>query len=342
MVPFSVLDLSPIPEGATAADALRNTLDLARHAEALGYRRYWLAEHHSMPGIASAATSIVIGHVAAGTRSIRVGSGGIMLPNHAPLVIAEQFGTLESLFPGRIDLGLGRAPGTDMLTAQALRRDLATDVDRFPEDVAELRAYLSPAAPGQRIRAVPGEGLQVPIWLLGSSLYSAQLAALLGMPFAFASHFAPAAMVQALGIYRSQFRPSAALDRPHAMLGVNVIAADTDREAERLFTSLQQSFVNLRRGRPGRLPPPIENMASFASPAEQAQLQQALACSFAGGPDTVRAGLAAFIERTGADELIVSGHIYDHAARLRSFALAAEVRDSLAAGARQRAPGIVS
>jgi luciferase family oxidoreductase group 1 len=342
MVPFSVLDLSPIPEGATAADALHNTLDLARHAEALGYRRYWLAEHHSMPGIASAATSIVIGHVAAGTRSIRVGSGGIMLPNHAPLVIAEQFGTLESLFPGRIDLGLGRAPGTDMLTAQALRRDLATDVDRFPEDVAELRAYLSPAAPGQRIRAVPGEGLQVPIWLLGSSLYSAQLAALLGMPFAFASHFAPAAMVQALGIYRSQFRPSAALDRPYAMLGVNVIAADTDREAERLFTSLQQSFVNLRRGRPGRLPPPIENVAGFASPAEQAQLQQALACSFVGRPGTVRAGLATFIERTGADELVVSGHIYDHAARLRSFALAAEVRNSLADGARQRAPGIVS
>jgi luciferase family oxidoreductase group 1 len=342
MVPFSVLDLSPIPEGAAAADALRNTLDLARHAEALGYRRYWLAEHHNMPGIASAATSIVIGHVAAGTRSIRVGSGGIMLPNHAPLVIAEQFGTLESLFPGRIDLGLGRAPGTDMLTAQALRRDLATDVDRFPEDVAELRAYLSPAVPGQRIRAVPGEGLQVPIWLLGSSLYSAQLAALLGMPFAFASHFAPAAMVQALGIYRSQFRPSAALDRPYAMLGVNVIAADTDREAERLFTSLQQSFVNLRRGRPGRLPPPIENVAGFASPAEQAQLQQALACSFVGRPGTVRAGLATFIERTGADELVVSGHIYDHAARLRSFALAAEVRNSLADGARQRAPGIVS
>ncbi|HEY3145117.1 MAG TPA: LLM class flavin-dependent oxidoreductase, partial [Dongiaceae bacterium] len=328
--------------GAAAADALRNTLDLARHAEALGYRRYWLAEHHNMPGIASAATSIVIGHVAAGTRSIRVGSGGIMLPNHAPLVIAEQFGTLESLFPGRIDLGLGRAPGTDMLTAQALRRDLATDVDRFPEDVAELRAYLSPAVPGQRIRAVPGEGLQVPIWLLGSSLYSAQLAALLGMPFAFASHFAPAAMVQALGIYRSQFRPSAALDRPYAMLGVNVIAADTDREAERLFTSLQQSFVNLRRGRPGRLPPPIENVAGFASPAEQAQLQQALACSFVGRPGTVRAGLATFIERTGADELVVSGHIYDHAARLRSFALAAEVRNSLADGARQRAPGIVS
>ena len=336
MVPFSILDLSPIPEGATAADALRNTLDLARHAEMLGYRRYWLAEHHNMPGIASAATAVVIGHVAAGTKAIRVGSGGIMLPNHAPLVIAEQFGTLESLFPGRIDLGLGRAPGTDMLTAQALRRDLATDVDRFPEDVAELRAYLSPAAPGQRIRAVPGEGLAVPIWLLGSSLYSAQLAAMLGMPFAFASHFAPAAMMQALNIYRTQFRPSSEADRPYAMLGVNVIAADTDREAERLFTSLQQSFVNLRRGRPGQLPPPVESVASFALPAEQAQLQQALACSFVGGPDRVRAGLSDFLERTGADELIVSGHIYDHPARLRSFALAAEARDAIAAGTRRR------
>ncbi|HEY1386145.1 MAG TPA: LLM class flavin-dependent oxidoreductase [Dongiaceae bacterium] len=341
MVPFSVLDLSPIPEGATAADALRNTLDLARHAETLGYRRYWLAEHHNMPGIASAATAIVIGHVAAGTRIIRVGSGGIMLPNHAPLVIAEQFGTLESLFPGRIDLGLGRAPGTDMLTAQALRRDLATDVDRFPEDVAELRAYLAPAGPGQRIRAVPGEGLAVPIWLLGSSLYSAQLAALLGMPFAFASHFAPAAMMQALDIYRTHFKPSSGLDRPYAMLGVNVIAADTDREAEWLFTSLQQSFVNLRRGRPGQLPPPIEGIGDFASPAEQAQLRQALACSFVGGPDKVRAGLRHFIEHTGADELIVSGHIYDHAARLRSFALAAEARDGVAVGARRRTQGIV-
>jgi luciferase family oxidoreductase group 1 len=332
MIPFSVLDLSPIAEGASAADALRNTRDLARHAEALGYRRYWLAEHHNMAGIASAATAVVIGHVAAGTTTIRVGSGGIMLPNHAPLVIAEQFGTLESLFPGRIDLGLGRAPGTDMLTARALRRDLQSNADRFPEDVAELRAYLSPAAPGQKIRAVPGEGLRVPIWLLGSSLYSAQLAAMLGMPFAFASHFAPAAMMQALELYRSRFEPSAELARPYAMLGVNVIAADTDREAERLFTSLQQSFVNLRRGRPGRLPPPIEHLGGFASPDEQAQLRQALACSFVGSLATVRAGLAAFVERTGPDELIVSGHIFDHAARLRSFALAAEARNALAAG----------
>jgi len=339
MIPFSVLDLSPIAEGASAADALRNTADLARHAEALSYRRYWLAEHHNMPGIASAATAVVIGHVAAGTRTIRVGSGGIMLPNHAPLVIAEQFGTLESLFPGRIDLGLGRAPGTDMMTARALRRDLATDPDRFPQDVAELRAYLSPAVPGQRIRAVPGEGLKVPIWLLGSSLFSAQLAAMLGMPFAFASHFAPADMMQALEIYRSRFEPSAELGRAYAMLGVNVIAADTDAEADWLFTSLQQSFVNLRRGRPGRLPPPIEDFDSYASPAERAQLQQALACSFVGGRDKVRAGLAAFLDRTGADELIVGGHIFDHAARLRSFAIAAEVRDSLAADARQREIG---
>jgi luciferase family oxidoreductase group 1 len=335
MTPFSVLDLSPITEGGTVADALRNTLDLARHAEKLGYRRYWLAEHHNMPGIASSATAVVIGHVAAGTTSIRVGSGGIMLPNHAPLVIAEQFGTLESLFPGRIDLGLGRAPGTDMMTARALRRELGDSGDRFPEDVAELRAYLSPAVPGQRIRAVPGEGTKVPIWLLGSSLYSAQLAAMLGMPFAFASHFAPAAMMQALALYRSRFEPSEELQQPYAMLGVNVIAADVDREAARLFTSLQQSFVSLRRGQPGRLPPPVDDVDSFASPAELAQLEQALACSFVGGPDRVKDGLAAFIERTQADELMISGHIFDHAARLRSFSIAAEVRDALARDARR-------
>jgi luciferase family oxidoreductase group 1 len=332
MVPFSVLDLSPIPEGATASDALRNTLELARHAEALGYRRYWLAEHHNMPGIASAATSVVIGHVAAGTRTIRVGSGGIMLPNHAPLVIAEQFGTLESLFPGRVDLGLGRAPGTDMVTARALRRDLASSGDRFPEDVAELRAYLAPAVPGQQIRAVPGEGTRVPIWLLGSSLYSAQLAAMLGMPFAFASHFAPAAMMQALQLYRTRFEPSAELGRPYAMLGVNVIAAETDQEARRLFTSLQQSFVNLRRGRPGQLPPPMDDFDRLASPPEKMQLEQALACSFVGSRATVQTGLAAFLAETRADELIISGHIFDRAARLRSFAIAADVRDALAHG----------
>ena len=331
MTPFSVLDLSPIPEGKSAGDALRNTLDLARHAERLGYRRYWLAEHHNMPGIASAATAVVIGQVAAATSTMRVGSGGIMLPNHAPLVIAEQFGTLEALFPGRIDLGLGRAPGTDMMTARALRRDLAANADRFPEDVAELRAYLGPAAPGQRIRAIPGDGLAVPIWLLGSSLYSAQLAAMLGMPFAFASHFAPAAMMQALELYRSRFEPSEQLNRPYAMVGANVIAADTDVEAARLFTSLQQSFVNLRRGQPGQLPPPTDDIDRFASPAEQAQLRQALACSFVGAPPTVEAGLKTFLAETKADEVIVSGHIFDHAARLRSFAIAAQVRDSLTA-----------
>jgi luciferase family oxidoreductase group 1 len=329
MIPFSVLDLSPIPQGQSAGDALRNTLDLARHAEQLGYRRYWLAEHHNMPGIASAATAVVIGQVAAATSTIRVGSGGIMLPNHAPLVIAEQFGTLESLFPGRIDLGLGRAPGTDMMTARALRRDLAAAADRFPEDVAELRAYLGPSEPGQRIRAIPGDGLAVPIWLLGSSLYSAQLAAMLGMPFAFASHFAPGAMMQALELYRSRFEPSEQLDRRYAMLGVNVIAAETDAEAARLFTSLQQSFINLRRGQPGQLPPPMEDIDHFASPAEQVQLRQALACSFVGAASTVAAGLMAFIDQTKADELIVSGHIFDHAARVRSFAIAAQARDLL-------------
>jgi luciferase family oxidoreductase group 1 len=330
MIPFSVLDLAPIVEGGDAAQSFRNSRDLAQHTERWGYRRFWLAEHHSMPGIASAATAVLIGYVAGGTSTIRVGAGGIMLPNHAPLVIAEQFGTLESLFPGRIDLGLGRAPGTDMLTARALRRDLATSADRFPEDVAELRAYLGPAVPGQQIRAVPGDGLRVPIWLLGSSLYSAQLAAMLGMPFAFASHFAPAAMMQALQLYRSRFEPSAELSRPYAMLGVNVIAADTDQEARRLFTSLQQSFVNLRRGQPGQLPPPVEDFDRLASPAEKIQLEQALACSFVGSPATVQAGLAAFLAETEADELIISGHIFDHAARLRSFAIAAEVRDALA------------
>jgi luciferase family oxidoreductase group 1 len=333
MIPFSVLDLSPIPERKSAGDALRNTLDLARHVERLGYRRYWLAEHHNMPGIASAATAVVIGQVAAATGTIRVGSGGIMLPNHAPLVIAEQFGTLEALFPGRIDLGLGRAPGTDMMTARALRRDLAANADRFPEDVAELRAYLGPSVPGQRIRAIPGDGLAVPIWLLGSSLYSAQLAAMLGMPFAFASHFAPGAMMQALELYRSRFEPSEQLDRPYAMLGVNVIAADTDQDAARLFTSLQQSFVNLRRGQPGQLPPPADDIERFASPVEQVQLRQALACSFVGALQTVTAGLKSFVEQTRADELIVSGHIYDHAARRRSFAVAAQARDALAAQA---------
>jgi luciferase family oxidoreductase group 1 len=329
MIPFSILDLSPIPQGATAADAFRNSLDLARHVEKWGYHRFWLAEHHNMPGIASAATAIVIGHIAAGTSKIRVGSGGIMLPNHAPLVIAEQFGTLESLFPGRIDLGLGRAPGTDTLTARALRRDLATTSDRFPDDVQELQHYFDEVAAGQKTRAVPGAGLRVPIWLLGSSLFSAQLAAMLGLPFAFASHFAPVDMMDALRIYRQLFKPSKQLDRPYAMLGINVIAADTDGEARRQYTSLQQSFTNLRRGTPGQIPPPVDDIDEFWSPAEKALASQTLAVSAVGSRETVTRGLQNLIDVTQPDELIVTAHIYDHQARLRSFELVADLRERL-------------
>ncbi len=332
MVPFSVLDLSPIIQGGDAALALRNTLDLARHAERLGYRRYWLAEHHNMPGIASAATAVVIGHVAGGTSTIRVGSGGIMLPNHAPLVIAEQFGTLESLYPGRIDLGLGRAPGTDQVTARALRRTLA-GADNFPQDVLELQAYFRPE-PGQAVRAVPGAGLNVPIWLLGSSLFSAQLAAVLGLPFAFASHFAPDHLQEALQLYRSRFQPSEQLDRPDVMLGINVFAAATDAEARRRFTSLQQAFVNLRRGTPGPLPPPADGTDGLWSPMEQAGLDHALRYAVVGAPETVQRGLAAFIGETGADEVMVTAQMFDHAARLRSFEIVAETRATLAATAR--------
>lgn len=330
MIPFSILDLAPVAEGATPADAFRNSLDLAQHGERWGYKRFWLAEHHNMSGIASAATSVVIAHIAGGTRTIRVGSGGIMLPNHAPLVIAEQFGTLESLFPGRIDLGLGRAPGTDMATARALRRDLETSGDRFPQDVLELQAWFAPAGPGQRIRAVPGAGLEVPIWLLGSSLFSAQLAAQLGLPFAFASHFAPAAMMQAFELYRTRFQPSEQLDRPYAMAGVNVFAADSDAEGQRLFTSLLQQFINLHRGSPGRLQPPVDDIEAVSTPMERAGAERALSCSFIGAPETVASGLRSFIATTGADELIVTAQIHDHAARLRSFEIAAEIRDSLA------------
>lgn len=330
MIPFSILDLAPVAEGATPADAFRNSLDLAQHGERWGYKRFWLAEHHNMSGIASAATSVVIAHIAGGTRTIRVGSGGIMLPNHAPLVIAEQFGTLESLFPGRIDLGLGRAPGTDMATARALRRDLEASGDRFPQDVLELQAWFAPAGPGQRIRAVPGAGLEVPIWLLGSSLFSAQLAAQLGLPFAFASHFAPAAMMQAFELYRSRFQPSEQLDRPYAMAGVNVFAADSDAEGQRLFTSLLQQFINLHRGSPGRLQPPVDDIEAVSTPMERAGAERALSCSFIGAPETVASGLRSFIATTGADELIVTAQIHDHAARLRSFEIAAEIRDSLA------------
>jgi luciferase family oxidoreductase group 1 len=330
MTPFSVLDLSPIVDGGDAAQALRNTLDLARHAEAWGYRRFWLAEHHNMRGVASAATAVVIGYVAGGTSTIRVGAGGIMLPNHAPLVIAEQFGTLESLYPGRIDLGLGRAPGSDQVTARALRRTLAGDVDAFPQDVVELMAYFGPAAPGQAVQAVPGTGLHVPIWILGSSLFGAQLAAALGLPYAFASHFAPRLMMPAAELYRAQFRPSAQLARPYVMLGVNVFAADTDDEARRLFTSMQQAFVNLRRGRPGPLPPPVAGFDEQLTPMERLGLEEMLACSVVGSPDTVREGLDAFAARTGADELMVTSQIFDHAARLRSYEITAAAREALA------------
>jgi luciferase family oxidoreductase group 1 len=329
MIPFSILDLSPIPKGGSAADALRNTLQLAQRAEALGYRRYWLAEHHNMPGIASAATAVVIAHVAAGTTTIRVGSGGIMLPNHSPLVIAEQFGTLASLHPGRIDLGLGRAPGTDMLTAHALRRDVGMSAERFPQDVLELQAYFAPPEPRQRIRAIPGSGVDVPIWLLGSSLFSAQLAARLGLPFAFASHFAPDDMMQALEIYRSSFEPSAQLERPYAMLGANVVAADSDREARRQFTSQQQSFINLRRGTPGQVPPPIDDVDTYWSAPEKAMVERSLACSFIGGPDTVAHELGAFLQSTQPDELMITAHLYDQSTRLRSIELVMRVRDML-------------
>jgi len=328
-IPFSVLDLSPIVEGGTAADALRNTLDLARHAEKWGFKRYWVAEHHNMTGIASAATVVVIGHVAAGTRTIRVGSGGIMLPNHAPLVVAEQFGTLESLFPGRIDLGLGRAPGTDMATSMALRRDLATNAEQFPQDVLELRAYFDDVQPGQQIRAVPGAGLKVPLWILGSSLFGAQVAAMLGLPFAFASHFAPDALMPALEIYRRHFKPSAQLDKPYAMVAANIIAADSDSEARRLFTSLQQSFVKLRRGMPGKLAPPVDDIGSWAAPMELAGLNHSLVYSFTGAVDTVARSVQSFLKMTQADELIVSGHIFDHQARLHSYELAARIRDMM-------------
>ena len=330
MVPLSVLDLSPILEGSDAGQSLQNSLDLARHAERLGYRRFWLAEHHNMPGVASAATAVVIGHVAAGTSTIRVGAGGIMLPNHAPLVIAEQFGTLASLFPGRIDLGLGRAPGTDQITARALRRTLAGDVDRFPQDVVELMAYFKPAQPGQMVRAVPGAGLDVPVWILGSSLFGAQLAAVLGLPYAFASHFAPAQMEEAIELYRHRFEPSEYLAEPYVMLGLNVVAAETDAEARRLFTSLQQAFLNLRTGRPSPLPPPVDDIeARFAAAGMDTAMQGALKTAVVGDPQAVRAGLEAFVARHRPDEIMVTAQIYDHAARVRSFEIAAAARDEL-------------
>ncbi len=324
-VKLAVLDLAPIVEGGDARQALRNSLDLARHAERWGYVRYWVAEHHNMRGIASAATAVVIGHIAGGTSTIRVGAGGVMLPNHAPLVIAEQFGTLESLYPGRIDLGLGRAPGTDQLTAHALRRTLTGNVDDFPRDVMELRDYFAAEQAGRHVQAVPGTGLGVPLWILGSSLYGAQLAALLGLPYAFASHFAPAALDQALATYREHFVPSSQLAEPYVMVGFNVFAADTDEEARFQRTSSQQSFLKLRSGNPGPLPPPVADFEARLSTTERHLLGQISACSAVGAPARVRKELQAFVARTTADEVIVSSHIYDHRARLRSYEIAAEV-----------------
>ncbi|HZX71727.1 MAG TPA: LLM class flavin-dependent oxidoreductase [Rhodanobacter sp.] len=328
MIPFSILDLAPVTEGSDAGQAFRNSLDLAQWGERLGYQRYWLAEHHNMPGIASAATAVLIGHLAGGTSTIRVGAGGIMLPNHAPLQVAEAFGTLASLYPGRIDLGLGRAPGTDQATARALRRYF-DGADAFPQDVLELLGYFEPAQPAQPVRAVPGAGVEVPVWLLGSSLFSAGLSARLGLPFAFASHFAPDAMDEALALYRRDFIPSARLQQPYAMLGLNVVAADSDAEARRLFTTQQQSFINLRRGRPGLIPPPIDDIEVYWTPPEKLMVERALACAVVGDPVTVKDGIAAFIARHRPDELMLTANVFEHAARRRSFELAAAVRDAL-------------
>ncbi|MFI8414986.1 luciferase-like monooxygenase [Serratia sp. NPDC078593] len=329
LVPLSVLDLSPIPQGAKPRDAFHCSLDLAQHAEKWGFQRYWLAEHHNMTGIGSAATSVLLGFLAAGTQTIRLGSGGVMLPNHAPLVIAEQFGTLESLYPGRIDLGLGRAPGTDQRTMMALRRHLSSEVDNFPRDVQELQHYFGELQPGQAVQAVPGQGLHVPIWLLGSSLYSAQLAAKLGLPFAFASHFAPDMLFQALKLYRENYQPSERWPQPHAMVCVNVVAADSDRDARFLFTSMQQQFINLRRGSPGPLPVPVDNIHALWTAGEQYGVEHALSMSIVGDKNTVRHGLQALLKETHADEIMVNGQIFDHQARLHSFELVAQLKDAL-------------
>jgi luciferase family oxidoreductase group 1 len=323
MIPLSILDLAPIVEGGSAADALHNARDLAQHAERWGYKRFWMAEHHSMPGIASAATSVALAHVGEGTSTIRIGAGGIMLPNHAPLQIAEQFGTLESLFPGRIDLGLGRAPGTDQAAAYALRRNLNADVNQFPRDVVELMSYLNPDTPGRRVRAIPGEGLDIPIWILGSSLFGAQLAAHLGLPYAFASHFAPGQMMEAIHLYRESFQPSEQLDRPYVVLGYNAFAADTDEEAAFLASSMMQAFVNLRSGMPTTLPPPVEGYYEALYPPQRAIIDHVLACSSVGGPEKVRSSIEAFVAETKADELMITAQMYDHAKRLRSFELVA-------------------
>ena len=328
MTSLSVLDLSPVTEGGSPARSMRNSVDLACRAEALGYRRYWVAEHHNMPGIASAATAVVIGHIAGGTSTIRVGAGGIMLPNHAPLVIAEQFGTLDALYPGRIDLGLGRAPGTDQRTAFALRRTLHGDPDDFPRDVLELQGYFREPGPDDHVRAIPGSGQNVPIWILGSSLYGAQLAAMLGLPYAFASHFAPAALMHALDAYRETFRPSEQLSKPYAMAGFNVFAADTDEEGHRLRSSARQSSLALRRGKPGRLPPPDDGFEARLNRHEQTMLNEHGACSAVGSPASVLGQMERFVERTGVDELMIASMIFDHDARVRSFEIAMEVWSS--------------
>lgn len=328
-IPFSVLDLAPIPQGATPRDAFHHSLDLARHAEKWGYHRYWLAEHHNMTGIASAATSVLIGYLAAGTERIRLGSGGVMLPNHSPLVIAEQFGTLESLYPGRIDLGLGRAPGTDQRTMMALRRHQNAEIDDFPRDVQELQRYFAEVQPDQTVRAVPGQGLQVPLWLLGSSLYSAQLAAALGLPFAFAAHFAPDMLLQALALYREKFKPSATLSKPYAMVCVNVIAAESERDARFLFTSVQQQFLNLRRGQPGPLPAPVQDMDSLWSPAEQFGVDQALRLAIVGDNGKVQHGLRSLLRETKVDEIMINGQIFDHQARKDSFERIIQIRQDV-------------
>ena len=324
-VKFSVLDLVPILEGKTIANSFENSLDLARHVEKLGYTRYWLAEHHNMQGIASSATSVLIGYIAGGTSSIRVGSGGIMLPNHAPLIVAEQFGTLETLYPGRIDLGLGRAPGTDQLTARALRRDLLESVEDFPKHVQELRTYLGPVQPDARVRAVPGEGTNVPIWILGSSTFGANLAGLMGLPYAFASHFAPAALHAALKVYRDSFTPSDTLQKPYTMACVNVVAADTDEEAEYLATTLYQAFLNVIRGTANRQKPPVKSMEGVWDASEQYAVQQMLRYTFTGSPKTIQEELQAFLDDTQVDEIMVAGHIYEHEARLRSYSLLSDL-----------------
>lgn len=328
-VPFSLLDLAPIPQGLSARDAFHHSLDLAKLAEARGYHRYWLAEHHNMTGIASAATSVLIGYLAANTTTLRLGSGGVMLPNHSPLVIAEQFGTLDALYPGRIELGLGRAPGSDQRTMMALRRHMSGDIDNFPRDVRELVDWFDAHDPHPAVRPVPGYGAKIPLWLLGSSLYSAQLAAQMGLPFAFASHFAPDMLLQALHLYRTQFKPSERLEKPYALVCINIVAADSNRDAEFLFTSMQQAFVKLRRGEAGQLPPPVESMDGIWSPAEQYGVQQALGMSLVGDKAKVRHGLLSILRETEADEIMVNGQIFDHQARLHSFDLAMQVRESL-------------